>query len=264
MTVGPAGRTIYLAYGIVAYAAFLAAIGYLVCFVGDFLVPKTINRPVAEHGSVIHAVLIDGALVTIFAVQHSGMARRGFKGVLLRVIPEAAERSTFVLATACVFALMFWLWIPITAVVWSFESPAVSLLTTVLFWLGWAIALLSTFQINHSDLFGLRQARIAYRGHRYSQLPFATSGFYRFVRHPINTGFLLAIWSTSELTTGHLLLAGSLTVYILAATVLEERDLIRIHGGTYLAYRRRVPMLIPYRRGLSSDENLTQKQPGRR
>ena len=230
-------------YGAVSYGICLVALLYAIGFVGNVVVPKGIDT--APAGAMPEALLIDLLLLGLFAVQHSVMARKGFKQWWTRIVPEPIERSTFVLASSLVLALLFWQWRPIAGVLWSAESPALRFVLGALFWLGWAIVLSSTFMINHFDLFGLRQVYLRLKGEPYRPLPFVKVAFYRFIRHPIMLGFLIAFWATPDMSYGHLLFAVATTGYIFIGIWLEERDLRRAHGAEYEAYRREASMLIP-------------------
>jgi protein-S-isoprenylcysteine O-methyltransferase Ste14 len=231
------------AYGVVSYLVFFATFLYAVGFVGGFGVPHTIDGPL--EGPLATALAVDVGLLGLFALQHSVMARQGFKRRLTRVVPEPAERSTYVLASSVALLLLFWQWRPIGGVVWSVESPVAHAVAYGVFALGWATILVCTFLINHFDLFGLRQVWLALRDRPYTPLRFATPGPYRVVRHPLYVGWLLAFWATPTMTATHLLFGIATTAYILIAIQLEERDLIAAHGESYAAYRRRVPMLVP-------------------
>jgi len=222
-----------LAYGVLTYSFFLAAMLYAIGFVGDLIVPKTIDR----GGRTSNAVVVDLALVALFGVQHSVMARPAFK----KRVPAPVERTTFVLASALALDLLFALWRPIGAVVWN-----VPLLMPI-FWLGWALVIASTFLIDHFDLFGLRQVFAYARGVPYRGLPFKQPRVYGYVRHPLMLSFLIAFWAAPRMTAGHLLFAAGMTVYIVAGVALEERDLVASFGRAYEDYRTRVPMLFPFR-----------------
>jgi protein-S-isoprenylcysteine O-methyltransferase Ste14 len=230
-------------YGLVCYAVFLASFLYSIGFVGNLEVPKTIDSH--PGASVPEALVVNLLLLGLFAVQHSVMARPGFKAVWTRVVPRSVERSTYVLISSLLLALLFWKWQAIPTVVWNASSPVIQTFAMALFALGWLIVLLSTFMINHFDLFGLRQVYLRMRGLEYTSPSFTTRALYGFVRHPIMLGFLIAFWATPHMTAGHLLFSIATTGYILVGIMLEERDLVRFIGPEYEAYRRRVPMLIP-------------------
>ncbi len=236
-------RVSIFAYGVASYAIFFATFLYAIGFVGNVGVPRTIDGPL--QGSLAVAVLINLGLLGLFAVQHSVMARQGFKRWLTRIVPEPAERSTYVLASSAALLLLFWQWQPMGGVVWNLEGSVARGLAYGVFAIGWATILFCTFLINHFDLFGLRQVWLALRDRPYTPLRFATPSLYRVVRHPLYVGWLLAFWATPTMTATHLLFALATTAYILIAIRLEERDLVRMHGESYLAYRQRVPMLIP-------------------
>jgi protein-S-isoprenylcysteine O-methyltransferase Ste14 len=253
-------RTAVLLYGGIAYAFFLATFLYAVGFVGDFLVPRSIDSA-PSHG-LGAALLIDAALLGIFAVQHSVMARPAFKRVLTRYIPEAAERSTYVLMSSLALMLVFALWSPIGIVVWDVQSPLASALLHGGFACGWLTVLITTFLINHFDLFGLRQVWKFFRRERYVPLKFVTPGPYKLVRHPLYVGWLLSFWCTPHMTLAHLVFAVLTTAYILVAIQLEERDLITVHGTTYLDYRRTTPMLVPRRLGREEREKMLRESVG--
>jgi len=231
------------AYGAIAYFIFLASFLYAIGFVGGFLVPKTIDSEPA--GSTVMAILIDLGLLSLFAVQHSVMARPFFKRWWTTIIPPAAERSTYVLASSLLLFLLFWLWQSLPSVAWSATQPMLVIVLWTLFGLGWLVVLISTFLINHFDLFGLRQVYLQFIGQSYTPIPFQTPWLYRIVRHPIMVGFLIAFWATPTMSQGHLLFAAVVTAYVLVALRLEERDLLAYHGETYATYQRQVRMLVP-------------------
>src|SRR3989442_55721 len=199
------GKLLGAVYGVAAYVVFLASFVYAVGFVGDFLVPKTIDH--GARSDLLPALLIDLALLGIFAIQHSVMARPGFKALWTRIIPASLERSTYVLLSSLLLFLLFWRWRPITVVVWDVSSGAGRATLLALFWLGWAIAVLSSFMISHLDFFGLRQVFLPLQGKLYQPPGFMIHGFYRIVRHPIMAGFILAFWATPAMTLGHLAFA---------------------------------------------------------
>lgn len=235
-------RFAILAFGAASYACAMAVILYSICFVGGFA-PRSVDAGGPAASSALEAVLINLVLLGVFAVQHSVMARREFKAVWTRIVPQSIERSTYVLAAAASLALLFWQWRPIAGSVWSVGDPWSTVLLAV-FWIGWGIAFLSTFLISHFDLFGLAQVWAAWRGAARPEPAFRAPLFYKVVRHPIYVGFLLAFWATPTMTFGHALFAAA-TGYILIGAWLEERDLVALFGQTYLDYRARVSMLIP-------------------
>ena len=232
-------------YGLVSYLFFLGTFVYAIGFVGNLpLLPKTIDS--GATAPLIETLVIDLALLGLFAVQHSVMARRGFKRWWTRVIPESMERSTFVLAATAALALLLWQWRPIAEpVIWSVSDPVARFVLHGVFWLGWGVLLISTFLINHFELFGLRQVWANLRGQTLPVPEFRTPLFYRHVRHPIYLGFVLAFWATPQMTAGHLLFAAACTGYILIGIWFEERDLVAQFGQRYLLYRKQVGMLLP-------------------
>jgi len=230
-------------YGLLAYACFLVTFLYAIGFVGGFAVPRTLDG--TTTGSIAAALVIDVLLLTVFALQHSVMARPAFKRWWTQYVPEPAERSTYVLASSAALLVLFSQWRPIGGVVWHVESALGQASLYGLFAWGWVTVLVTTFLINHFDLFGVRQVWLHLRGEPYRPLGFVTPGPYRHVRHPLYVGWLLAFWATPTMTAAHLLFAGMTTAYILVAIRFEERDLVRFHGRRYSEYRERVPMLIP-------------------
>jgi protein-S-isoprenylcysteine O-methyltransferase Ste14 len=236
------GRVLALVYGAVAYVAFLAAFLYAIGWVNDVAVPRGIDDPGKEGGPPL---LVDALLLGAFAIQHSVMARPAFKRWWTRVVPPPVERSTFVLLASLLLGLVYWQWRAMPEPVWRVDGEALRAAIFALGGIGWVVVLVSTFLIDYFDLFGLRQVWLHFRGRPYAPPPFRTVGFYRWVRHPIMLGFLVAFWATPDMTRGHLLFAGLVTAYVLVAIRLEERDLARSHDERYLEYRRRVGMLLP-------------------
>lgn len=232
-------------YGILSYLIFLVAFLYSVGFAGNMLVPKNIDS--GQESGMAYSIVINLLLLSLFALQHSIMARPAFKQWWTKIISPVIERSTFVLLTSLILLLIFWQWRPMTGIIWDVQNPTLILVIQAIFWLGWLIVFLSTFMINHFHLFGLDQVFNNFRNQKPTGLKFKESFFYKFVRHPIMTGFIIAFWAAPTMTYGHLLFAAVTTVYILIAVkYLEEKDLEKEIGEPYKDYQKRVPMLIPF------------------
>lgn len=236
-------RAIAFSYGAVCYIFFLVTFLYAIGFVGGFAVPKTIDS--GAEGPIVTAIIVNVILMGIFALQHSVMARPVFKRWWTGFVPKPVERSTYVLLTNLALCLMFWQWQPMTGTIWQAESTVLVTALWTLHAAGWMLVLLSTFIINHFDLFGLRQVYLHLQQRADGHPEFKVTWLYKFVRHPLLLGFIIAFWATPTMTAGHLLFAVVTTAYILIAIQLEERDLIAVFGDTYRNYRRRVSMIIP-------------------
>lgn len=237
-------KVITVFYGIVAYVIFLVAFLYAIGFVGNYLVPKSIDT--GSETSLTASILINLSLLSLFAIQHSVMARPAFKRWIVKFISPSIERSTYVLMASLVLLLMYWKWQPLTSIVWETDS-SIALIITIFYFLGWGIVFLSTFMISHWELFGLTQVFENFKNRQLSQPKFQVNYFYKIVRHPIMLGFIIAFWAAPTMTLGHLLFSVVTTAYILVAVVfLEERDLKKSIGKAYEDYQKQVPMIIPF------------------
>jgi methanethiol S-methyltransferase len=239
-------RIIAFLYGLACYALFFVTFLYAIGFVMDLVVPKTIDSgtvvPLAE------ALIVNLLLMSVFAVQHSVMARKQFKAWWTQLVPPAIERSTYVLASSLALVLLFWQWRPMPAPVWQIGDASVAMAVTGLSFVGWLIVLTSTFLINHFELFGLQQVAANLSGRAIPAARFRTPLYYKFVRHPLYLGFIIAFWATPTMTVGRLLFAAVTTAYIFVGILLEERDLMELFGDEYRRYRQRVSMLVPWRK----------------
>jgi len=241
-----------LLYGTFCYAFFLATFLYAICFVGNvvqipgisgFVIPKTMDS--GTPGPFLESVIVNLFLLSVFALQHSVMARPAFKKIWTRRVPASVERSTYVLFASLALALICWQWRPLPTAIWTVTSPPGALVLNLLFWAGWGLVLVSTFLVNHFELFGLRQVWARFRGDDIPASTFRTPFLYKLVRHPIYLGFIIAFWSTPIMSLGHLLFAVTTTGYIFVGIFLEERDLVAHFGQTYITYREHVWMILP-------------------
>lgn len=239
-------RYLIIGYGAAAYLLFLGAFLYLIGFVGNLVVPRTVDHGLSAP--IGQAVLVNALLVGAFGVQHSVMARPAFKAWWTRYVPPSIERSTYVVLSSAVLVLLYWQWRTMPAILWDVQQPAARVTVWGVFWLGWAIGLAATFMVSHFDLFGLRQVYLAWRGKPYTHIGFHARWLYRLVRHPLMLGLLIAFWAAPTMTAGHLLFSIAMTGYVLIALQLEERNLVDALGDEYRDYRRDVPMLLPHPR----------------
>ena len=237
-------RVLFFLYGITCYAIFFGTFLYAIGFMGNLFVPKSIDS--GAETTLLYALGVNLALLSLFAVQHSVMARPGFKKIWTKLVPEPVERSTYVLFSSVALIVMFYYWQPMGVTIWSVTDPVVQTILYSLFGFGWCLVLVSTFLINHFDLFGLRQVFLFLVGKPYTNLTFGTPGPYRLVRHPLYLGWFFAFWATPTMTVAHLFFAVVTTVYILVAIQLEEKDLVDSLGEPYARYRKSVPMLVPF------------------
>jgi protein-S-isoprenylcysteine O-methyltransferase Ste14 len=238
-----AARLLTLCYGGIAYLIFFGTFLYAVGFVSRFIVPKTVDSGAAS--APMTALLVNLVLMSIFAVQHSGMARQGFKKLFARFASPAIERSTYVLLASLSLILLFWQWRPMPMTIWNIDDPVLAGIATAGGFAGWLIVLYSTFLISHFELFGLTQVVSHFAGRAVEPMKFKTPGLYRLIRHPIYLGFIIAFWCTPVMTLGHLLFAAVTTAYIFVGIYLEERDLVSLFGDQYRRYRDKVAMLVP-------------------
>jgi methanethiol S-methyltransferase len=243
---GLVGRIIAFLYGVAAYGIFFVTFLYAIGFVDGLVVPKTIDSGAVV--SMTQALVVNLLLMSLFAVQHSVMARKGFKRWWTQFVPPSVERATYVLFASLALALLLWQWRPMPSVVWQISDPPIVMAVTALSFLGWLIVLTSTFLINHFELFGLHQVANNLTGRPMPTPRFRTPLFYGFVRHPIYLGFIIAFWAAPTMTVGHLLFAAVTTAYIFVGASLEERDMVDVFGDDYRRYKDRVAMLVPWRK----------------
>ena len=238
-------KSVIFIYGILAYCVFLISFLYAIGFVGNIIVPKSIDS--GTETTLISSILINVILLSVFALQHSIMARPAFKKWFTTIISPAMERSTYILLSSLALLLIYWQWQPITTIVWKIENEIVSLVITGIFFLGWLIVLLSTFMINHFELFGLAQILDNLKNRQTPNPKFQTNYLYKIVRHPIMLGFIIAFWATPSMTVGHLLFTSVTTIYIfIVVKYLEEKDLRKFIGKKYETYQKEVPMIVPF------------------
>ena len=245
-------KMLFLLYGIVAYLIFFGTFCYAIGFVSSLLVPKNIDSP--PESPLGYALLVNAGLLSLFALQHSIMARPAFKKWWTKFVPVPIERSTYVLLASLCLILLFWKWQPLGGIIWQVESDTTAIFLQALCLFGFGIVLVSTFLINHFDLFGLRQVWLYATGKKYEPLPFRTPLFYKYVRHPLYLGFMIGFWATPTMTAAHLLFAVMTTGYMLVAIQFEENDLVKHFGDKYTAYKRSAPMLIPLTKSFRKQE----------
>jgi protein-S-isoprenylcysteine O-methyltransferase Ste14 len=237
-------RVLFFVYGVISYSLFFGVFCYLPGFLGNFLVPKSIDSPASVPFG--EALLVNTALLGLFAIQHSVMARQGFKKWWTKFIPKPIERSTYVLLASLIVILLYWQWRPMGVTIWNITDPTLVIVFNGLMILGGLIVLVTTFLINHFDLFGLRQVWLYLIGKKYTNLGFVVPGPYKLIRHPLYFGWLLMFWATPVMTIAHLVFAVATTGYIFVAIWFEEKDLITIHGRDYAEYKKRTPMIFPF------------------
>lgn len=240
------GKIISFLYGVISHVLFLLVFMYMVAFLGNFIVPKSIDS--GAVGAFGLALIVNILLLALFTIPHTIMARPGFKQWWTTIVPKHIERSTYVMISNLLMILLMWQWQPMVGVVWSVENPVGAFILWSLFGIGWVSIVIASFMINHFDLFGTRQVYLHLLNREYSPLEFKTRGFYNYVRHPLMVGWIVAFWSTPDMTVGHLVFAIGTTVYILIAIQIEERDLVKFHGEAYESYRRRVSMIVPFKK----------------
>lgn len=254
------GRTLAFVYGLLCYVMFLATFGYAILFLGNWYVPKSVDVLPDSLNSQLStgtgmAILINVILLGVWAVPHTVMARPFFKKWWTTIVPAHLERSTYVLQANILLIVLYWQWRPMTGEIWSVENATLGAILTAISLAGWALAVYSTFLIDHFDLFGMRQVWLHLKGQEYSQRPFMERSAYKLVRHPLMLGYFLAFWATPTMTQGHLLFAAVTSAYILVAIQIEERDLVAALGDDYIKYRKRTAMLIPFPKGKSGDSS---------
>jgi len=246
----------FFLYGAVTYLFFFATFCYLAGFIGDAIVPKSVST--GTPGPVATAILVNLSLIVLFGIQHTIMARISFKQWWAQFVPQPIERTTFVLITSVIFNLMFFFWQPLPGVIWSVDSQVGIAVLWGLFALGWLIVLASTFLINHFDLFGLRQVWLYLRGKEYTPLKFKKAGLYKYVRHPLMLGFLIAMWAVPTMTASHLMFAATMTLYIFLGVMVEEKTLVKLHGDSYRQYQKSTPGFFPLP-GKKNSEDLSRQ-----
>lgn len=246
-------KNIIFLYGVICYIAFLLTFLYAIGFIGNMIVPKTIDSKPSQ--SFVYALLINIGLLLIFALQHSIMARRGFKRWWTQYIPIQAERSTYVLFSSIALFFLFWFWEPMGGIIWDIQNASIRITIQLFYLIGPGLVVASSFMINHFDLFGLRQVYMHWIGKPYTSLQFEMPNIYKFIRHPLYVGWFITFWFTPTMTATHFLFALMMTGYIQMAIPFEERDLIRAHGEKYIQYRKQVPMFFPMRMHLAKDES---------